>query len=144
MTTKEQYFLNKEKIRAYNNEWKRNHPEGQQKYNRTLRGVISNRWTKMRERVEGKTPKGREKYLGLYLCPKDLFIEWASSDKALIELHRNWVLNNYSMKFSPSIDRIDSTKGYSIDNMQWMTHSENSRKRLYPKKEVEVLNEIQP
>ncbi len=134
--------MNKEQERAYKNAWKRNHPEVQQRYNRTLRGVISNRWTRMRERVEGKTPKGREKYLGLYLCPKDLFIEWSLSNKTLLELHKNWILNDFDMKFSPSVDRIDSTKGYSIDNMQWLTHSENSGKRLYPKKEVEVLNEL--
>ena len=30
--------------------------------------------------------------------------------------------------YSRSVDRVDSSKGYELSNMEWVTHSENSRR----------------
>jgi hypothetical protein len=35
--------------------------------------------------------------------------------------------SEFNRKLAPTVDRIDSSKGYSLDNMRWLTHSENSR-----------------
>ena len=39
-----------------------------------------------------------------------------------------WVGSDYKNKFAPSIDRIDSKKGYTPENMQWLTFSINCSK----------------
>ena len=36
--------------------------------------------------------------------------------------------SDYDRRLCPTVDRIDSKKGYTMDNMQWLTHSENSRR----------------
>jgi hypothetical protein len=44
-----------------------------------------------------------------------------------------WELSNYHRKLTPTVDRIDSEFGYIVENMQWLTHSENSRKGVNSK-----------
>jgi len=44
------------------------------------------------------------------------------------EVKRIWFRDKAFSLIRPSIDRIDSTRGYLINNIQWMTHSENSSK----------------
>jgi len=48
--------------------------------------------------------------------------------KQFVELHEAWKYSNFNRKLTPSIDRIDNKKGYTVDNMQWMTLSNNSSK----------------
>lgn len=44
------------------------------------------------------------------------------------ELRLNWIKSNYDHKLAPSLDRVDNSKGYSLDNIQIITASENSKK----------------
>ncbi len=39
-----------------------------------------------------------------------------------------WKRSGFKNKFAPSIDRIDSKKGYTPENMQWLTFSVNCQK----------------
>lgn len=55
------------------------------------------------------------------LLTKEEFTQWCIENNYLEEKGREGS--------SATIDRIDPSKGYSIDNMQKMTKSENSRKR---------------
>jgi hypothetical protein len=63
------------------------------------------------------------------LVDRDSFVEWALQSKKFLRLHKHYVKSNFTYKLAPSIDRIDSTKHYSFDNMQWLTVSQNSSKR---------------
>ncbi len=54
--------------------------------------------------------------------------EWLLSQDSYHLLYDNWVKSGYKKELSPSIDRIDDYKGYSFDNIQLMTWSENDRK----------------
>lgn len=59
------------------------------------------------------------------------WIEWCYKEdnyKKFIELYNGWVQNNFDKKMSPSIDRIDSKKGYVLGNLQWLTLSDNCKK----------------
>lgn len=44
-----------------------------------------------------------------------------------IKLNKQWANNNFKFKFSPTIDRIDSLKHYSLDNIRFLALSENVR-----------------
>ena len=48
--------------------------------------------------------------------------------KIFISIYNNWVQNGFERRFSPSIDRIDSKRGYEKTNLQWLTLSENCKK----------------
>lgn len=86
-------------------------------------------WQGMRERCTGND-KDHAKYYrdkGIRVCK-----EWES-----FETFREWSIEHgyqeqdadTPLKDRMSIDRIDPTKGYSPDNCQWITFSENSLRR---------------
>ena len=54
--------------------------------------------------------------------------EWVLSQPEYDEIYKAWVLSGYDKNYTPSIDRIDDSKGYSFDNVQIMTWSENRMK----------------
>jgi hypothetical protein len=45
-------------------------------------------------------------------------------------LYADWQAHDYDRDFAPSIDRIDDTKGYTMDNVQWLVWRDN---RMKPK-----------
>lgn len=82
----------------------------------------------MKGRVEGKKRESDKKYyLGLPILNKEEFLNWAINDINFLRIHKNWVINNYDTRLSPSINRIDPRKGYTLNNIEWMTHSMNCR-----------------
>jgi hypothetical protein len=44
------------------------------------------------------------------------------------ELYEAYKNSGYDRKLAPSVDRVDSRRGYIIENMEFVTHSENSRR----------------
>lgn len=82
----------------------------------------------MKSRVEGIQKQKAHLYVGKYLLPKEDFYVWAMSGHEFHRLFREWVESGYDRKLAPTVDRIDSERGYEWDNMQWVTHSENSRR----------------
>ncbi len=96
------------------------------KYEKTLKGVLMRTYRNMLSRVTGVQKKKAHLYLNLEILPKTEFYEWSLKNSDYLFLYENWVKLDYQQKFSPSIDRIDSSKGYLLFNMRWITHSENS------------------
>lgn len=97
------------------------------KHEKTLQGYLMRTYRNMKSRVKGVQKKKAHLYIGLSLLEKADFYEWSLSLPAYHELYKNWVESGYSRKLSPSIDRIDSKKGYEKGNMRWITHSQNSK-----------------
>ncbi len=82
----------------------------------------------MKSRIKGIQKKKAHLYEGLALLDKQDFYVWAKESRVFLDLFTIWVNSGYERKLTPSIDRIDSNKGYTLDNMQWLTHSDNSSK----------------
>ena len=40
-------------------------------------------------------------------------------------------IGDWGGALAPTVDRIDPERGYSFGNMEWVTHSENSRRGGY-------------
>jgi len=53
---------------------------------------------------------------------------WQTNFVDFMECYYVWKQSDYKNKFAPSIDRIDSKKGYTPENMQWLTFSVNCSK----------------
>jgi hypothetical protein len=68
------------------------------------------------------------------LMEREEFIGWAVSNEIFLKLLKNYINSNFDFKYAPSIDRINPTKHYSFDNIQWLTVSENSSKKKIDKK----------
>ncbi len=62
------------------------------------------------------------------VLPGLYFINKFHKDKKFLTQYKNWQKNNFKRKFAPSIDRIDNNKGYTLDNLQFISQSINSRK----------------
>jgi hypothetical protein len=111
------YLTKEDKSKAIANNNKR--------YHKTFFGKLMLTYNNMNRRVRGMVKK--HIYEGLELLDRDIFYEWAKNDEDYKRLFNSWVNSEYERKLSPSIDRIDSTKGYVLGNIRFITHSENSK-----------------
>ena len=95
-------------------------------YERTLSGKLMRTYKNMVHRVNGVVKRGSHRYEGLPILSKEDFYSWSESDTNFNQLYLNWVSSGYDRKLSPSVDREDTSKGYVLGNIRWLTHSENS------------------
>ena len=97
------------------------------RYEKTPQGFLMRCYRNMKSRVSGVQKKRAHLYLGKEILPKDEFYRWALNNQQFLILFHFWTMWNYNQKLTPTVNRIDSKKGYTLDNMEWLTHSENSR-----------------
>ena len=55
--------------------------------------------------------------------------EWVFNKDSFSSMYNTWVESGYNKLLTPSIDRLDDFKGYSIDNIQLVTWSDNKQKQ---------------
>ena len=98
------------------------------KYEKTKKGFLMRLYRNMQSRVDGVQKLKHHLYKGKYLLPREEFYEWALNDESFHKLFEEYESSGYERKLAPSVDRVDSSCGYSIDNMEFVTMSENSRR----------------
>ena len=98
------------------------------KYERTVNGKLMRIYRNMESRVKGIQKKKQHLYVGKSILPREQFYEWAKSSEEFYKLYSDWVHSDYDRKLAPTVDRINPELGYELSNMQWLTHSENSRR----------------
>lgn len=54
--------------------------------------------------------------------------EWLTKQNNFDELYSNWANSDYNKNLTPSIDRIDNSKSYTIDNIELVTWQENDKR----------------
>lgn len=118
--TKEERLAYQKNRRSLNNN------QDTKKYEKTLNGYLMRMYRNMKSRVEGVQHKKAHLYLGKELMNKELFYEFAKCSPMFLTLFYQYEKQEYSQKLAPTPDRIDSSKGYTIDNIQRVTHSVNS------------------
>lgn len=119
MTEKEKLWLRNYRKRTGN--------ASSHKYEKTINGFLMRKYRNMQSRVCGVQKKKAHLYQNLCLLPRKEFYKWANESEIFFQLFEEWKNAQYDRKLCPSVDRIDSTKGYELSNMRWITHSENSR-----------------
>lgn len=98
------------------------------RYEKTKSGFLVRAYRNMKSRIAGIQKRKFHLYQGKALWDKKDFYKWAQSNDKFHALFDAWEKSGYDRKLTPSVDRIDSTKGYSFENCEWVTHSENSRR----------------
>jgi hypothetical protein len=98
------------------------------RYEKTINGFLMRLYRNMKSRISGVQKEKYHLYEGKELLSKDEFYEWAKSNDTFLVLFDEYKKNEYDRRLAPSVDRIDSSKGYEISNMEFVTHSENSRR----------------
>lgn len=95
-------------------------------YEKTLKGKLVRTYRNMLSRVKGILRSKSHLYEGLEILDKEDFYKWSLEDPEYNRIFKEWSDAGHTLKLSPSIDRIDPTKGYILDNIRWLTHSQNS------------------
>ncbi len=132
MWTKEQY-----------NKWQRQRRKElgnatTHKYEKTQEGFLMRKYRNMQSRVTGVQKLKAHLYKNLYLLPRKEFYYWATHEDQFHKLWVEWVDSQFDRKLCPSVDRIDSSKGYTLENMEWITHSENSRRGAINRNKLKI------
>lgn len=107
--------------------WSRAHRKSRgydYRYEKTANGFLMRAYRNMLSRVRGLIKP--HIYAGLAILPKQQFYAWAKADPTFWQLFRAWTVSRHNHKLSPSVNRIDTTQGYVIGNIEWVTHSVNS------------------
>lgn len=108
------------------------------KYEKTPNGFIMRLYRNMQSRITGVQKQKAHLYCGKELLSREDFYRWAKETTVnkfseMFEVYKN---SGYDRRFAPTVDRIDSKLGYFPENMQWLTHSENSRLGALAKEKV--------
>lgn len=106
---------------------KRTHNAATHKYEKTKKGFLMRKYRNMQSRVTGVQKLKSHLYEGLKILDREDFYKWAFNSPEFHKLFKQYEKSDYEMKLCPTVNRIDSDKGYLLGNMEWLTHSENSR-----------------
>ena len=98
-------------------------------YEKTKQGFLMRLYHNMQSRVKGIQKNHAKYYEGLPIIEKKTFYFWAMKSIKFHKLFYEWQQSGYDRKLVPSIDRKDNTKGYTIENIQFLTLSNNCKKR---------------
>ena len=96
-------------------------------YNRTKNGKLVRTYNNMKNRIKGTQPKPYY-YIGLELMCKEDFYKFSMKDEGFNRLFDAWEESGFDLLSSPSIDRIKEDIGYVVDNIRWVSQSDNSKK----------------
>lgn len=112
----------------------------------TINGFLANAYHGMNQRVQGRKTGSPHLYLGKPIMPREVFYEWAKNHPDFLKLFKRWVASDNNRKLVPSINRINSSKGYTLDNVEWMTFSQNAALagsvRHDNRKQVKAIREL--
>lgn len=99
------------------------------KYQTTPKAYVINMYDRMLRRPDYKrTYKGKKPTFTL-----DELREFIKTTN-FTELFDGYVGSGRKLALAPTVDRIDNDKGYDIDNIRVITHSENASKGSYERK----------
>jgi hypothetical protein len=97
-------------------------------YEKTPHGFLVRLYRNMKSRITGVQKEKHHLYVGKSLLSKKDFYSWAEDHPDFKKLFAVYKKSGFEQKLAPTVDRQDSSKGYELPNMEWVTHSENSRR----------------
>ena len=121
--------MTKEERKEYSREYrKRTNNSVTKKYEKTKKGFLMRLYRNMQSRINGVQKLKAHLYNGKHLIDRQTFYDWALNNETFDKLFNDYEISGYDRKLAPSVDRINSKFGYELNNMEFVTHSENSRR----------------
>ncbi len=108
-------------------EWNRIKRAKSNTYEKTPKGFLMRAYRNIESRVNGVQKTKWHLYAGLEYMSREDFYKYLN-DEDFKKLFFYWENSGYDRKLTPSPDRVDSSRGYTFENIEWVTHSENSRR----------------
>lgn len=97
-------------------------------YLKTKKGFIQRLYTKMKSRISGSHKTHIKYYVGKGLLTKEEFYQWIYNHPKFDTLFLAYQESGYDKMLSPSVDRIDSSKGYEINNIRLVAFVDNLKR----------------
>jgi hypothetical protein len=117
-----------EKYKAWRRKYRKRIGNGDShRYEKTPNGFLMRLYRNMQSRVTGVQKLKSHLYKGKELILREVFYEWAKSNETFWLMFRTWTESGYDRKLTPTVNRKNPKIGYRLDNIEWLTHSENSR-----------------
>lgn len=91
--------------------------------------IFGRRYSSMKFRIS----RGYMKKRSIDIPTKEQFLDWCYSPdiyRQFMRVYGAYKDSNFERRLIPTIDRKDTFLGYSLDNLQWMSHSDNARKAM--------------
>lgn len=102
------------------------------RYHNNVDRYLKHKYYMMRQRCSNGKYSIRdypEKGLNLTL---EEWLRWCEETMpTFMALYNAWKDSDCDPKLTPTIDRIDNSRGYELGNLQWLTRSANSRKGAF-------------
>lgn len=98
------------------------------KYEKTHKGFLMRLYRNMKSRIQGIQKQKYHLYADKELLSKEAFYSWAIDHPDFLKMFSEWEGSGYARKLTPAVDRKESSIGYTLSNIQWLTHSQNSSK----------------
>lgn len=99
----------------------------------SIKRILNHRYSSLKARCEEEYASARSRHYtatGMAYLGKEEFMSWAENNMdTFMDIYNKWAKSGFDTKHMPSVDRIDSSKGYIASNMQWLSRSDNSSKR---------------
>jgi hypothetical protein len=92
--------------------------------------IWKRRYAHMTARAEGRSTN-RSNAVGKELMTQEEFLAWCKQYDNLmmfVTLYMEWAENEFPLHLAPSVDRIESERGYVADNIQWLSFADNCEK----------------
>jgi hypothetical protein len=92
--------------------------------------IFLNRYSNMKNITLGNNRK--YKINSKELASKSSFLDWCWEEtnfNKFEKLYFEWIKSNYKYNLCPSIRRIDTSKGYILNNIEWVVRKEVSKKK---------------
>lgn len=90
------------------------------RYEKTHKGFLMRLYRNMTSRVKGLQKAKSHLYEGKELLPREDFYAWAMPHPDFLALWDEWEASGHERRLTPSVDRIDPARGYTLDNMEWV------------------------
>lgn len=90
-------------------------------YKRTFNGLMSEIYSGQ------KTSSVLRGFGEITILKKDV-IEFCENNEEFMKMFKEWEKSNYYLDLRPTLDRIDNSIGYTIENIQPMTYRDNVNK----------------
>ena len=103
---------------------------------------ICTQYHNLKGRTEGTTTNRPKIYIGKEYCSLEEYKELIKNSPNFHTLWDNYVANNFKTTLAPSPDRIDSDKGYLVNNILFDTYSNNCRRGAYRSNEIQRVNRL--
>lgn len=89
---------------------------------RTVHGFLTTTHASIRRRVKNIS-KGA---YGLPVSDKEDFLNWGKNHPVFLELWQTWTEHGHDFKLTPTACRILPLNGFTLENLEWRTASENA------------------